>query len=91
MAWNIEISDQAKKDLKALDKPIRNRIINFLNERIGTASNPRALGEALQGSELGGLWKYRVGDHRLVCQIVDRTITVTVVKVGHRREVYRKP
>lgn len=91
MAWIIEVSDRAKKDLSGLDKPVRDRIIGFLNECLRKADNPRTLGEALQGNTLGGLWKYRVGDYRLICQIVDQTITITVVKIGHRREVYRKP
>ena len=91
MSWKIELSEQAKKDLKQLDKPVRKRIISFLSERIATVGNPRDLGEALQGSAYSGLWKYRVGNYRLVCRIVDRTITVAVIKIGHRREVYRNP
>jgi mRNA interferase RelE/StbE len=53
MAWNVEISDKAKKTLKDLDAPVRKRILSFLNDRIRTTENPRAIGEALHGSELG--------------------------------------
>jgi len=77
MAWNVEISDKVKKQLKELDAPIKKRILKFLDERIRTASNPRALGEALHGSELGNFWKYRIGDYRLICHIEDQTVTVT--------------
>jgi mRNA interferase RelE/StbE len=90
MAWNVELSDKVKKTLKELDAPVRKRILNFLNDHIRTAANPRAIGEALHGSELGTFWKYHVGDYRLICQIEDQTITVTVIKIGHRREVYRQ-
>jgi mRNA interferase RelE/StbE len=89
MAWNVEIPDKVKKQLKELDAPIRKRILKFLGERIRTAANPRALGEALHGSELGNFWKYRIGDYRLICHIEDQTVTVTVIKIGHRRDIYR--
>ncbi|WP_434149460.1 type II toxin-antitoxin system RelE family toxin [Methylocaldum gracile subsp. desertum] len=89
MAWNVEIPDKVKKQLKELDVPIRRRILKFLDERIRTAANPRALGEALHGSELGNFWKYRIGDYRLICHIEDQTVTVTVIKIGHRRDIYR--
>lgn len=89
MAWNVEIPDKVKKQLKELEVPIRKRILKFLDERIRTAANPRALGEALHGSELGNFWKYRIGDYRIICHIEDQTVTVTVIKIGHRRDIYR--
>jgi mRNA interferase RelE/StbE len=52
--------------------------------------DPRAIGEALRGSKLGGLWKYRVGDYRIIADIQDRAVCILVVRVGHRREVYRR-
>ncbi|MGD0838481.1 MAG: type II toxin-antitoxin system RelE/ParE family toxin [Polyangia bacterium] len=52
--------------------------------------DPRSIGEALRGSRLGGLWKYRVGDYRIVAKIEDQLIRILVVRIGHRREVYRK-
>jgi mRNA interferase RelE/StbE len=51
--------------------------------------NPRSIGEALKGTRLGDLWKYRVGDYRIFARIDDHSVTIVVVKVGHRREVYR--
>ena len=54
------------------------------------ASNPRASGKALTGSKLGNFWRWRVGDYRIIApDIQDRTVTVLVVRIGHRREVYR--
>lgn len=70
LAWTVKLSDDAKRDLLKLDKPIQKRIVTFLQERIQSADNPRASGKALQGG-LSGLWRYRVGDYRLLCRIED--------------------
>jgi mRNA interferase RelE/StbE len=56
---------------------------------VAALEDPRSLGEPLRGPELGRFWKYRVGDYRLICHIRDREATVLVVRVGHRRDVYR--
>lgn len=89
MAWKVEISEGAKKSLKKLDMQISRRIIDFLKKRIAIDENPRRIGEGLEGSRLGEFWKYRIGDWRLVCRIEDKIITVLVLSVGHRREVYK--
>ncbi len=89
MAWDIEFDPDAVKDLKKLDKQVQVRILGFLRSRLGAMENPRELGEALAGSQLGNYWKYRVGDWRLICDIQDRRIVVRVLRVGNRREVYR--
>jgi mRNA interferase RelE/StbE len=89
LAWKIEFSEGAKKSLSKLDKSIASRLLYFLEKRVAGADDPRSLGQARKGSELGEFWKYRVGDWRLICSIQDETITVYVVKIGNRREVYR--
>lgn len=89
MAWTVELSTQAQKNLRALDGQVARRVLSFLHERVSTLDDPRSIGEALQGSRLGNLWKYRVGDYRLICDLQDETLRVLVVKVGNRREVYR--
>ncbi|MEQ1590952.1 MAG: type II toxin-antitoxin system RelE/ParE family toxin [Thiobacillaceae bacterium] len=89
MAWRIEVSETAEKQLAKLDKPIAQRLSNFLRERLATLDDPRSIGQALRGSELGEFWKYRVGDWRLICQIKDAKILITVVRIGNRREIYR--
>ena len=63
--------------------------MKFLLERLANLENPRSLGEALQGRHLGEFWRYRVGDYRIVCKIQDDHLVILVIKVGHRREVYR--
>lgn len=90
MAWRIEFDDKAKKDLAALDKPIAKRITVFLRERLSALEDPRGIGEALKGSKLGDFWKYRVGDYRIIAHIEDGALRIFVVRIGNRREVYRK-
>ena len=89
LAWLIKIDDAAQKDLAKLDKQIAQRIITFLRERVAVLDDPRSIGEALKGSRLGDFWKYRVGDYRIISNIEDGTLSVLVVKIGNRREVYR--
>ncbi len=89
MAWQIDYDDQAKKDLRKLDRQIAQRILKFMGERVATLDDPRSIGEGLQGPRLGDRWKYRVGDYRNIADIQDKVLRVYVVAVGNRREVYR--
>lgn len=89
MVWRIEVSETAGKQLGKLDRPVAQRIRSFLRERVSVLDDPRSIGEALKGSELGEFWKYRVGDWRLICEIKDKQILITVLSLGNRREVYR--
>lgn len=88
MAWTIEYTDTARKQLRKLDRPSAKRIVDFMDERIAPLDNPRSIGKSLKGP-LGDLWRYRVGDFRLICDIQDDILSVLVVRVGNRREVYR--
>lgn len=87
--WKIEFSPGARKDIKRLDHQAAKRVIAFLEQRLATVAHPRALGKPLTGSRLGNLWRYRVGDYRIIAAIEDGTLTVLVVRIGHRRQVYR--
>lgn len=89
MAWTIEFDPAADKSLQRIDRQIARRILRFLNERVAPLDDPRQLGAPLQGPELGKYWKYRVGDYRIVCRIVDDKILILVLRIDHRREVYR--
>jgi len=90
MAWKVELSSLAEKNLNQFDPPVARRILSFLFERIAKSDDPRAIGESLKGARLGALWKYRVGDYRIVCDLQDEVLCVLVVKIGNRREVYRQ-
>ena len=89
MAWKVDLSSLARKNLDQLDPQVSKRIIVFLLSRIVVSDNPRNIGAALQGSELGEFWKYRVGDYRVIAQILDKEVKILVVKIGNRIEVYR--
>ena len=89
MAWTVEISAFAQKQLGKLDKPVAKRILDWLDDRIEGCKNPRHFGEALSG-EMAGLWRYRIGDFRVVCEIRDQRLVVLALSIGYRREIYRK-
>ena len=86
--WRVEISRTAEKQIQKLSRTAQESIIRFLRERVQPADNPRQFGKPLHGDK-GGLWRYRVGDCRLICDIQDERITVLVLRVGHRKDVYR--
>jgi mRNA interferase RelE/StbE len=86
--WRIEITRTAEKQIKKLDHGAQGSILRFLRERLQNADNPRQLGKPLHGDK-GDLWRYRVGDYRLICNIQDEKVTVLVLRVGHRKDVYR--
>ena len=90
MAWRIEFDDKARKELAALDKAVAKRITTFLRERVSSLDDPRSIGEALKGSNLGEFWRYRVGDWRIIASIEDSALRILVVRIGNRREVYRQ-
>jgi mRNA interferase RelE/StbE len=89
LVWQIEVSSTAEKQLAKLDRTVAKRIRSFLVDRLCILEDPRSIGEALKGSELGDFWKYRVGDWRLICEIKDKKILITVLSLGNRSDVYR--
>ncbi len=88
--WRVEIVGAARRDLDRLDPQITRRIERFLFERLAPLDNPRSIGEALRGPRFGELWKYRVGDWRILCKIQDEALIVLTLQVGHRRDVYER-
>ena len=84
--WKIEFDPRARAEFTKLDKAIQRRIVKYLAR---LQSNPRLHGGALQGDTLGDYWKYRVGDYRLIADIRDKVLTVLIVAIGHRSDVYR--
>ena len=89
MVWTIEYATTAQASLKKLDKYVAKRILNYMDQRVATAENPRVLGKALTGPE-GGRWRFRVDDYRIVCEIENSVLRVLVLRVGHRGDVYRQ-
>lgn len=88
MAWTIDYTQTALNQLRKLDKQSARRILDFLDERVAQRDDPRSTGKALTGP-LGGLWRYRIGDFRVICEIQDGALRILVVQLGNRREIYR--
>ena len=86
--WRVEFDVRAAKELIKLGPETKKKIISFLKDRIATADDPRRFGKALTAN-LAGLWRYRIGDYRVICLIQDEKLLVLALKVGHRRQVYR--
>lgn len=86
--WQVEYTDLAEADILALDKPIRKRILQFFRDRVPTHPDPKQIAEPLSGA-LRGLWRFRVGDYRAICDIQGDRLIVLVLEVGHRGDIYR--
>lgn len=89
LVWKIDFQAGAIKQLKKMGRNESARIRDFLNTRIKPLENPRQFGAALEGPRFDHLWRYRVGDYRIICDIQDERLVVLVIEIGHRREVYR--
>ena len=87
MGWTIELSSGAERQLRKLDPSTAKRLVAYLRKLATDASNPRQSGKALSGP-LAGLWRYRVGNYRIICQLQDDRLIVLVVRLGHRSRVY---
>ena len=88
IAWLIELHPDAARELTKLDRTAAARIVATLETRIAALDNPRTIGTALKG-EHAGYWRWRIGDYRIVARIEDERITILVIRIAHRREVYR--
>jgi mRNA interferase RelE/StbE len=89
MAWKIDFDPAALKELEKLGRPVERRILKFLRERVSKLDDPRQIGARLHGT-LSGLWKYRVGDYRVICSLEHDRLVVLVLRIGHRREVDKR-
>ena len=89
MNWTIEFAPEAVRELDKLDRQVTRRILKFLRDRVAKLEDPRSIGTALKGSKLGEFRKYRVGDYRIICRTEDDRLLILVLRIGHRREVYR--
>ena len=87
MAWKIEFDIEAAREFRKLDHTAQLAIRKYLRDRIAMDEDPRRFGRPLRGDKVG-LWRYRIGDYRLVCRIEDDRLVVLILTVGHRREVY---
>lgn len=87
MRWAYSFDERALRELQKLDRQAQKGVVAYLEERIATNEDPRRFGRPLR-TQLAGLWRYRVGNYRILCQIKDDVLLVLVVSVGHRKNVY---
>jgi mRNA interferase RelE/StbE len=89
LAWKIEYDEGAVKDLRKLDRQVQREILDYMDRRIAKADDPRAFGKPLRHTKFG-LWRYRLRDYRIICQLQDAKLIVLVVAIGHRSTVYER-
>lgn len=89
MRYSVEYSEKAKKQLKKLDKSTQRLIVSWLKKNVEGSENPRLHGKALVGN-LGGLWRYRVEDYRIIAKIYDDKYIVLTLTLEHRRQIYKR-
>jgi mRNA interferase RelE/StbE len=87
LTWKIDIAEEARKSLKKLDKSIEEHILSYLR-KIEKSQNPKSVGKPLAGN-MKGLWRYRTGDYRIICNIQNKELIVLVLEVGHRSKIYK--
>ena len=87
MKYRVELTEKAKKQIKKLDKHTTSLIIGWIDKNLQGCENPRIYGKGLVANR-SGQWRYRIGDYRLICEIQDKKITILVLEVGHRRNIY---
>ena len=87
MAWTIEYDEGALADLKKLQRQIQREVLDYMKKRVGGAKDPRTFGKPLRYSKFG-LWRYRVRNYRIICELRDAQLRVLVVAVGHRTAIY---
>lgn len=85
--WAVEFDDRARRELRKLDAKIQQTILRYMRNRIAGTEDPTRFGKPLR-MNLAGLWRYRVGDYRLICRFEEYRLVVLVLQVGHRRNVY---
>jgi len=86
--WAYELTAGARAELKRLATSEQRRIVRFLAERVAGPADPRRLAKSLQGSGMAGLWRFRVGDYRLIASIEQHCVTVRIIRIGHRSDIY---
>lgn len=89
-SWEIRFTKTAQADMNRLDDADVRRITKYLFSNVLSAPHPRSLGKALSGP-YAGFWRYRVGDHRIICDIRDNVLWVVVVMAGRRDKIYKRP
>jgi mRNA interferase RelE/StbE len=86
--WSVEISTEFEKALKKTDRAVAGRVIAYLDD-LAALDDPRSRGKALSG-DLSAFWRYRVGDYRILAQVLDHRMVIVAVQLGHRSSIYKR-
>lgn len=89
MTYKLVISDDVKKQLKKMDKYVALMLAKDMKKQLDNLSNPRQIGKALT-DQYKGLWRYRIGNYRVICDIIDNELVTIALEVGHRKDIYKK-
>ncbi len=89
MAWTIRLDPRAEQDLLRLDAPVQKKLLHYLEARVATSEDAKVLANHLTGP-FGDLWRFRVGDYRMVATIDRGTISVLVLAAAHTKEIYKR-
>ncbi len=89
MTWQLRFSKRADKQLSKLNPSVRKVIISWLIKHLDGCSDPRAYGKSLKGDK-SGIWRYRIGNYRVLCDIDDGALIILAIEIGHRSEVYKR-
>lgn len=87
--YTVLFTERAKKDLKKLDKHTSSLIIGWIRKNLEGCTNPRQHGKGLTSNK-SGQWRYRVGDYRLIAEIEEEKITILLLNIGHRKDIYTR-
>ncbi len=87
MTWEVKFDNRARKELRKLDQQSQKRILTWIRENLATSESPRRFGKSLKGT-MKGLWRYRIGDYRIISQIKDDEVLILVVRIGHQKDIY---
>lgn len=88
MNYSIEVSERFEKEFKKLDKYTQKMIKAWIEKNLSNTENPRVFGKGLS-TDKAGLWRYRIGDYRLICEIIDKKLVILALTIGHRKEIYK--
>jgi mRNA interferase RelE/StbE len=88
LVWSVEFLETARRQLRKIDKRWQRAILDYLEDEIAPLTDPRTRGKALHGDKQG-LWRYRVGDYRILCEILDSQLIIAAIAIGHRKDVYK--
>ncbi len=88
MNYSIEVSERFEKEFKKLDKYTQKMIKAWIEKNLSNMENPRVFGKGLSADK-AGLWRYRIGDYRLICEIIDKKLVILALTIGHRKEIYK--